>query len=101
MKQSTDIYQFHKAFRQTRPENFSYDGREALFNYLEQMEQDCGEEMELDVIGLCCDFTESTLDEALEAYSLDSLRELKEHTTVIMVEEREENGNPLIIYQNF
>ena len=30
----------------------------ALFEYLEDYEQDTGEEIEMDMVGLCCDFTE-------------------------------------------
>ena len=50
---------FHDAFRRmNRLENFSYEGRRALFEYLENLANDTGEPMELDVIALCCDFSE-------------------------------------------
>ena len=50
---------FADAFRRMGRENqFSREALEALFNYLEDYEQDTGEDLELDVIGLCCDFTE-------------------------------------------
>ena len=58
MKQSIGFYQFEQAFNSIRPNNFSYSGLKALFDYLEELEQDTGEELELDVIALCCDFTE-------------------------------------------
>ena len=38
--------------------NFSYFGLVALFEYLEDYEQDTGEEIEMDMVALCCDFTE-------------------------------------------
>ena len=42
-----------------REEHFSNAGLSALFEYCE----DCfGEDWELDIIGLCCDFTESDID---------------------------------------
>jgi hypothetical protein len=58
MKTTVNFYQFEQAFNAVRPNNFSYAGLKALFNYLEEYESDIGEELELDVIALCCDFTE-------------------------------------------
>lgn len=57
---------FADAFSYMGRENqFSRPALEALFNYLEEYEQDTGEDLELDVIGLCCDFAEYAT--ALEA----------------------------------
>jgi len=59
MKQSINKYQFIDAFHKMgRGEQFSYDGLTALYDYLEQLGDDIGEEIELDVIALCCDYTE-------------------------------------------
>ena len=56
---SVNSSMFADAFRRMGRENqFSREALEALFNYLEDYEQDTGEDLELDVIGLCCDFTE-------------------------------------------
>ena len=56
MKQSVNMYDFERAFKNfERMNNFSYDGLKALFEYLEDYEEDTGEEIELDVIALCCD----------------------------------------------
>jgi hypothetical protein len=44
-----------------------YAGLHALFKYLEQWEQDTGEEIELDVVGLCCDW--GHFDNVQEAYA--------------------------------
>jgi hypothetical protein len=41
-----------------RIDQFSYDGLQALFEYLEEYEEGTGEQIELDVIALCCDFSE-------------------------------------------
>ena len=71
MKQTINFYDFNQAFNNIRPANFSYDGLLALFNYLEQYEDDCGTEIELDVIALCCDFTESTYHEIYNDYICD------------------------------
>lgn len=50
--------EFVNAFRAIRPDNFSTDGLAALFSHLEELEEGAGEPMELDVIALCCDWTE-------------------------------------------
>jgi len=59
MKQTVSMGDFRDTFKAyDRTDNFSYDGLKALFEYLEEMEADTGEELELDVIALCCDFSE-------------------------------------------
>ena len=58
MKQTINKGQFMSAFSAVRPDNFSYKGLEALFDWCEDLEDDTGEEIELDVIGFCCDFSE-------------------------------------------
>jgi hypothetical protein len=63
---------FCDAFRSLdRNEQFSYQAKRVLFDYLEQYEQDTGVSIELDVIALCCEYTESTFGEIVSAYSLD------------------------------
>lgn len=56
---------FCDSFSGTYKNNFSYDGKRALFDYLESMEEDIGEKIELDTIVLCCEYSE--YDSALEA----------------------------------
>lgn len=58
MKRSVSFYDFERAFAETRPNHFTRAGLAALFDYLEAFEAESGEEIELDVIGLCCDFVE-------------------------------------------
>ena len=59
MKTTVYFSEFCDYFRDIRPDNFSYQGLRVLFDYLEEIDNSCGEESELDVIGLCCDFAES------------------------------------------
>lgn len=47
--------------------NFTYEGKRALFDYLEQYEDDTGEKIELDTIALCCEYSEYS--DAIEAAS--------------------------------
>ena len=66
MKQNVNRYDFERAFSDMgRGTNFTYEGRNALFDYLEELEDGCDMEIELDVIGLCCEYSEH--DTALEA----------------------------------
>jgi len=70
MKTTVNKYDFHRAFEtMNRTTNFSYAGLNALFDYLAEYEEDTGEELELDVIALCCDFTEyANVQEFAAAY---------------------------------
>lgn len=64
MKQNVNLYNFQDAFEKSgRGGQFSYEALQALFNYLEQLEEDMGEEIELDVIALCCEYMEIEDDE--------------------------------------
>jgi len=58
VKQSVSFYDFERAFAEIRPHHFTRAGLAALFDHLEAFEEATGEEIELDVIGLCCDFAE-------------------------------------------
>ena len=81
---NVSTYDFHNAFNAMRPDDFSYDALEALYTYLDDLSDDIGEPIELDVIAICCDFAEyTTVAEALAAYSLESLEELQDNTMVL------------------
>lgn len=70
MKQTIGLSQFTDAFMSIRPNNFSYEGLVLLFDWIEQQESETGEQQELDVIALCCDFIECTYDEVVNDYRL-------------------------------
>ena len=61
---------FVNAFMALRPDNFSYEALDALFNYYEDLEEETGEPIELDVIAICCDWTEETEEDVRANYSL-------------------------------
>ena len=72
MKQTINFYEFAAQFQSIRPNSFSREGLVALWEYLEQSEEDMGEEMEFDVIALCCDFIEyDSLTDYKQDYSDD------------------------------
>ena len=63
---TVDVHDFRDAFRQMgRSDQFSHAGLAALFDYLEEMEADMREPMELDVIAFCLEYNEYA--SALEA----------------------------------
>jgi hypothetical protein len=99
MKQDIGFNQFVDAFRSyDRYDNFGYDGLKALFEHLEEVEEG-GTEIELDVIALCCDYSqydtaaeaaaelitgfEREKDETGEDFEDRALEELAENTEVI------------------
>ena len=94
MKRTVNFFNFVDAFRNYgRYDQFGYAGLQALFNYLEELEQDVGYDFELDVIGLCCDFSLMTLDEINQDYQQDhetlddAIEWLQDQTTVILVDD--------------
>lgn len=100
---------FMDAFRQSdRKDNFSYEGLSALYEMLTEDEDGIGEE--LDVIAICCDFTEYDEGEAISQFGylfddndvneddrdFKALIELLQDETLVLVLD---NGN--IIVQAF
>ena len=65
MKTNVNVYNFRDSFlgSDTYKNNFSYDGLTALYDYLTQLEEDTGEEFELDICFFCCDYAEYTIKE--------------------------------------
>jgi len=97
MYTNVNEFAFMKAFKDmNRMDNFSPEGLRALFAFFEQLEDDTGEPMDLDVIAICCDFSEEPLEDVLENYSLESLDELNDDTVVVA---ELDSGN--VVYQVF
>jgi len=72
MKQNVNFYAFREAFcRMDRQSNFPGNGLSVLFNYLEELEDDIGEEIELDVVGLCCDYSQDHWIDVACNYNID------------------------------
>jgi hypothetical protein len=109
MKRTINFSDFCDAFfNMGRKDQFSYNGKKALFEHIESIEQDTGSDIELDIVSLCCDFSEysNALYAALSysAFNYENMNEeeqerealqfLSDNTTVIHFE----NG---IIIQNF
>jgi hypothetical protein len=72
MKRSVNFSAFVDAFRaHGRYDQFGYDALQVLFGYLEELEADTGEEFELDVIALCCEYSVDSPDDIAEQYDVD------------------------------
>ena len=69
MKITVTQSMFFEQFKRIRYEQFSNAALGALFAHFEEIEQCSGEEMEFDVIAICCDWTEyNSALEAAESY---------------------------------
>lgn len=93
--------QFSDGYR----DKFSYNGKRALFDYLEDYEEQTGEKIELDVIALCCEYTEyANISEVYDDYSQqENSEELSDAQMLEWLQDRtqviEFDGG--IIIQNF
>ena len=100
MKQTINLDQFRQAFRNMgRGEQFSYEGLERIYEWIEENESNEGKEWELDVIALCCELAEMTMDEIFNAYpevlDLIDMDNPKESTYSIVVDYLNDNGSYL------
>ena len=70
MKNSNITFtEFQNAFHNmNRQDNFSYEGLKALYEYLADLESDLDTEIELDVIALCCEYSEHDLPSLIQEY---------------------------------
>ena len=80
MIQTINVSDFRDAFRSAgRAEQFSYQGLGALFDYMEELDPD----FDLDVIALCCDYSEDSVQDIAEAYGLDLTGDDDEDTDTV------------------
>ena len=96
MKQTVYRSDFENAFKSLRPENFSYEGLSVLFEYLENWEADAGEDLELDVIAICCDFAEGSWQSIAADYSIEIDENENEDEQAEQVRQYLEDGGVLI-----
>jgi hypothetical protein len=88
--QSAFIDAFTKAGRASQ---FSRPALGLLLEHFEQLEEDTGEEIELDVVAICCEYAESSASELIYAYSIDfegdeaeAVREYLNDNTIVVGE---------------
>jgi hypothetical protein len=108
MKTTVCFSEFRDAFQAIRPDNFSYQGQKILFDYFEQYEEDTGESIELDVIAVCCDYSEDSFQNIADQYGIELDAEMDEdYQSQQVIEHLEGEGAYVgdsingIIYRNF
>lgn len=114
-------YQLQQLFKECGRENhFSYEGFNALHDYLDEYSDAVGEDFKVDVIALCCDFTEysgweelynnysysynnesKTFEELEKNDGLDDFKEWVQDRTIVIEVTDYENNLVGIIIQNF
>ena len=72
MKQLVNFIDFVDAFHaHQRYDQFGYEALKVIFDYLEEYEESTGEEIELDVIAICCDYSVDTPLSIAETYGIE------------------------------
>jgi hypothetical protein len=72
MIQAINLYDFRDAFKRCgRGDQFSYEGLELIFDYIEEYEGSTGEQVELDVVALCCEWCEQSPEDIAVAYNIE------------------------------
>tara|TARA_R100001510_G_C7465502_1_gene84125 strand:- start:177 stop:479 length:303 start_codon:yes stop_codon:yes gene_type:complete len=82
----------------TYKNNFSYEGLKSLYNYLVDLEEDTGDNIEFDPVAICCEYSEyENLEEIKNNYNdIETIEDLRDHTQVIEI-----SGSDKIIIQDF
>jgi hypothetical protein len=87
MKTTITKSAFIDAFRaMDRFDQFGHEALGLLFDYFEQLEADIGEEMELDVIAICCEYAVDTVEDIANAYGVapdEVMDYLYDYSTVV------------------
>jgi hypothetical protein len=82
----------------TYKNNFSYEGLKSLYNYLVDLEEDTGDNIEFDPVAICCEYSEyENIEEIKNNYNdIETIEDLRDHTQVIEI-----SGSDKIIIQDF
>lgn len=86
-----DAYDLQREFKACNRDYFTIEGYQAMFDMIDSL----GEDFELDVIALCCDYRQDDLESVLESYGLDSFEEIADNTYTVMLD----NGQ--VFYQRY
>jgi len=101
MKQTISKSDFVDQFRvMDRLENFSYEALGLLFDYFEEYEEAAGEELEMDVIAVCCEYSEDSADSIaanyMDAAEYAEFKELNEDEQVEAIREYLEENTSIV-----
>ena len=102
---SVELY--HLACRMARGDNFGYKGWRAIGDYLESLSDNLGENIEIDIIAICCEYSmaESTEEFFMERQHLHGIdlptmeewEELEDGKKLETIEEFLQENTALII----
>lgn len=96
-----------------RKDNFSYKGLCILFESLEQTAIDCGINIEMDVIALCCEYSEDSITDIINNYDIDmtdcdsddekieTVEYYLQDNTYVCGQYEDDNGVTYFVYQAF
>lgn len=95
-----------------RQDNFSIEGLRILFESLEQTAIDCEMNIEMDVIALCCEYNEDSIDDIIDNYGIDLsdesydskeelVTEYLQDNTYVCGQYEDDNGVTYFVYQSF
>lgn len=105
MYQTINFYDFERAFiNHDRENQFTYLGKKELFDWLECLEDDQGKAIELDIISLCCEFTEfESIQEFQQQYGeqYKTIDHIEYDTLVIPIITNKDKNIQSFIIQNF
>lgn len=94
IKQTVSESIFIDSFQGSYKNNFSYNGKKALFEHLEQLSEDMGEDIELDPIAICCEYSEFESPwEAMEQYQPEDMPTIDESEGMGLLELEEAQQN--------
>ena len=103
MKHTLTHYEIANALLQDENASWTYRGAHALADALEEYEESTGEELELDIVAIRCEWYEDTAEELISNYgngddTLESvIAFIEDNTTLIIVD----NDPPTYLYKAF
>ena len=72
MKQTVNFSDFVDAFKAyDRYDQFGYQALMIVFEYLEEIEESTGQELELDVVAICCEYATDNWHDIAANYSIE------------------------------
>ena len=94
---TVDFRDFVREFELSgREKNFSLTGLRALFDYLEELSEDMGSGYKLDVICLCCEYSEDTWQEIAANYNIDIDHDQSDDDKINAIREYLENQTEIV-----
>ena len=105
---SSDLY--HLACKMARGDNFGYKGWRAIGDYLENLSDDLCENIEIDIIAICCEYS---MAESMEEFFMEfdhlhgvdlpeeeAWKELTEEEKLETIEEFLQKNTALVVFKD-